>query len=180
MSEMRERVWFTKMKIFTLWPVLENLSIQGLRYLHSMNREGGACFEAVKYWVKVHTQSKLQSLSYCPSLTKSDPYHKSDVAIKSCLCRLYCPTNTMSPTQCQELLLGSYLNIDIWSLSSAELLLYILRYHEDSYNFLIIIFSFFFERWFNWNNCTFPHPPPGTLVGHSHRKFNHIWAFLFK
>lgn len=168
------------MKIFTLWPVLENLSIHGLHYLHSINREGGACFEAVKYWVKVHTQSKLQSLSYCPSLTKSDPYHKSDVAIKSCLCRLYCPTNTMSPTQCQELLLGSYLNIDIWSLSSAELLLYILRYHEDSYNFLIIIFSFFFERWFNWNNCTFPHPPPGTLVGHSHRKFNHIWAFLFK
>ena len=52
---------------------------------------------------------------------------KTNVVIKSCLCRLNCHTNTMSLAQRQELVLGSFKNIDILSLSSAVLPRYISR-----------------------------------------------------
>ena len=77
--------------------------------------------------VKVHTQSKLQSLFHSPGRPKSGPHPKTSVVIKSCLCRLNCHTNTMSLAQRQELVLGSFKNTDILLFSSAVLLLYILR-----------------------------------------------------
>ena len=58
---------------------------------------GGPCPEVIKT-VKVHTQSKLQSLFYSPGRPKSGPHPKTSVVIKSCLCRLNCHTNTILPS----------------------------------------------------------------------------------